>query len=341
MVNKVRIGILGCANIAAKYAIKAFQSIDNAEMVAIASRNPEKAEEWASRFGLRAETSYESLINNPEIDAVYVPLPIGLHKEWIMKAAVAGKHILCEKSLSESFVSAKEAVDFCRLNKIILRENFMCDLHPQHQKILSLIGEGGIGKPFFFQGCFGSPFLDKSNFRFKKEFGGGSLNDMGAYTVFMARKMLESEPISVDCNMMLDEESGVDLKGAAILEFPDNMSASVAFSFDSVYQNNYSLWGSRGLARAERAYSIPPEMKPPLKLITNDGQKESISDIDASAANQFELIFRDFCDTALNKESKADEIGAMYDKIIAQARVLEAMRLSSKEKRRVKIEEIK
>src|SRR5690349_18079183 len=110
MKQKVRIGILGCANIAKKYTIKAFQSIDNAEIVSIASRNSDKARKFASLFSIPTHESYDLLLKNPHVDAVYIPLPPELHKEWIIKAAKSGKHVLSEKSLTTNFQSAKEIV---------------------------------------------------------------------------------------------------------------------------------------------------------------------------------------------------------------------------------------
>ncbi|KKU91497.1 MAG: Dehydrogenase/oxidoreductase [Candidatus Jorgensenbacteria bacterium GW2011_GWA1_48_11] len=340
MKEKIKIGILGCANIAEKYAIRAFQSVPSAELVSIASRDYGKAKEWASRFGLRAEESYESLISNPVLDAVYIPLPIGLHKEWAIKAALAGKHIICEKSLAENFTAVKEIVDLCRRKEIVLYENFMCDFHPQHQKIVSLIKEGAIGRPFVFKGYFGFPFTDKNNFRYSKSLGGGSLNDAGAYTVFMARKILNSEPLAVTARLDNDENP-IDVRGTAFFEFPDGASAFLGFGFDAVYQNNYSVWGSEGLITVGRAYSIPPEMKPTIELLKNENLKEVVTSIDASAANQFELNFSDFCDTILHKEERGKKINSIYSKILAQARVLEAIRLSTNEKRRVELNEIK
>jgi len=340
MEKKVRIGILGCANVAEKYAIKAFQAIENAKMVSIASRDYEKAKQWALRFGARAERSYDSLISNPDIDAVYIPLPIGLHKEWALKAAIAKKHVICEKSLAESFDSAKEVVADFRSCGIVLYENFMCGFHPQHEKVLSIIKEGRIGMPFVFQAYFGFPLMDKDNIRYNKRLGGGSLNDAGAYTVFMARKILGSEPLSVTCSLFCEQQTGVDMRGVAMLEFPDKLVASLAFNFNALYQNTYSVWGEKGLIKVGRAYSIPPEMKPIMELITNAELKESIATIDAPAANHFELIFYDFCDTILNKKERAEKIHNIYSQLISQARVLEAMRIASKENRKVKLAEI-
>lgn len=340
MNKKVRIGILGCADVAKRHAIKAFQSINNAEVISIASRNSQKAKKWALYFGINAESSYDALLSNKNIDAVYIPLPIGLHKKWVLKAAQAGKHIICEKSLAESFKSAVKMVETCRSKEAILYENFMCDFHPQHEKVLSLIEKGEIGKPFIFRSFYGFPPFKKDNIRYDKKLGGGSLYDAGCYIVFMARKIFSKEPLSVTCNLFIDKKIGVDTQGSIMLEFSRRETAFGAFSYDSVYQNNYSLWGSKGLINVKRAYSINPEMKPNIELIKNDGSKESKKIISVPAANQFELIFYDFCDTVLYKRSRSSKINNIYLQMIAQARALEALRLASKENRKVKLKEV-
>lgn len=339
MHKKLNIGVLGCANIAQKYAIQAFQSIDGVGLIRIASRDYEKAKDWASRFGIQAEKSYDSLIAS-DIDAVYIPLPIGLHKEWAVRAARSGKHIICEKSLAENFRSAKEIVEICRSHRVVLYENFMCDKHPQHEKVLELIESGVIGKPFIFQGYFGFPPFPAENFRYSDALGGGSLNDAGAYTVFMARKILRKEPLSVTCRLVRDKDKNVDIQGTAMLEFDNNVAALIGFSFDAVYQNNYSLWGNAGLIRVHGAYSIPLETKPFVELVKNENLKEIVQNIDVPAANQFELLFRDFCDMVLNKENRADKINDVYARIIAQAKTMEAMRISAKENRKAQLAEI-
>lgn len=338
--KKVKIGILGCANIAQKYAIKAFQSIGNAEVVSVASRDYEKAKEWAFRFGLKAEQSYDVLIMNPEIDAIYIPLPIGLHKEWIIKAAKNGKDIICEKSLAGSLADVKEILSVCDSNEIILYENFMCDFHPQHQEVLSLIKKGEIGKPFVFRGYFGFPMMDQNNFRYSRELGGGCLNDAGSYTVFMARKIFGKEPVSVSANMFYDKEKEVDMKGSAQLDFEYGVSAIIAFSFNAMYQNNYSVWGEKGLINVARAYAIPPDMKPEVFFTKNENMKEKTIQLDISAANHFELIFSDFCDTILHRDKHKGKIKNIYSNMLNQAKTLEAIRISSKENRKVKISDL-
>jgi NDP-hexose-3-ketoreductase len=311
MNKKVRIGILGCANFAKRYAIPAFQSIDNAEVVAIASREYAKAKEWASLFAIRAEESYDSLIARDDIDAIHIPLPNSLHKEWIIKSARAGKHIICEKSIAPNFEDVKEIVEECKQNNVVLYENFMCGYHPQHARVLSMINEGVIGTMFTFRGCFGFPKMNEDNFRYSKELGGGVLNENGAYLSFMARKMFAKEPLSVTANLYTDV---VDMKGTMTLDFGEGLSAFLAFSLDAVYQNNYSIWGSKGIINVNRAYSIPPDMKPDVECITNENLKETKTQIEIEPANHFTLIFSDFCHTILHKDTESFRGGTNFRK---------------------------
>lgn len=338
MKEKLNIGILGCANIAKKYAIRAFQALEAVGTISIASREKSKSTEWAEQFHIRSKDSYDSLIKDPEIDAVYIPLPIGLHEEWALKAARAGKHILCEKSLSHNLSSVKKIVDFCRENELVLYENFMCDYHPQHDAVLSLIQKKEIGNALVFRGYFGYPPFLTNNFRCRKELGGGSLNDAGAYTVFMARKILGSEPLFVTCRLEQDPFTGVDKRGSAYFEFSEGKAAFVAFGFDNVYQNNYSVWGSQGLITVDRAYSIPPEIEPSVRLYKNEYMAVTEEKVPVRPANHFELIFGDFCKTILNGDKVQREM--KYDQMIRQAVVLEAMRISSAKNKKIKIETV-
>ena len=328
--KSVNIGIIGCANVVEKSIIGAMGRVMNGKVVAIASRDSEKAEKWAKKIGCEYESSYEGIIERKDIDAVYIPLPIGKHREWIIKAAEAKKHILCEKSLAESLASVKQMVGACKKNSLILYENFMCGYHPQHQKVASLILSMEIGEVFLFRGFFGYPPFNEENIRYNKALGGGSLNDAGSYPVFMSRKILESEPLYVTCNLVSDKKKGIDIQGSAHLEFQKNKAALIAFGFNNAYQNNYSVWGSKGLIEVKRAYSIPPEMKPDIELI----KQGSVSKVDVSPANHFSLIFEDFCSSIIKKR-KCD-----YNRLISQARVMEALRISSRENRKVAIADV-
>jgi predicted dehydrogenase len=326
----VNIGVIGCANVVERHIVKGIRNIKNGRLIAIASRNSEKAREWADKFDCEYEKSYEDILKRKDIDAVYIPLPTGEHKKWVIKAAKAKKHVICEKSLSDSFDSVKEMVDSCRKNDIVLYEDFMCNCHPQHQKVLSLISNGKIGEVFLFRGFFGFPPLNKENFRYQKSLGGGSLNDAAAYPAFMSRKILKSEPLSVTSSLVYDKNHEVDIQGSAYLEFPKNKTALIAFGFNNMYQNNYSVWGSTGLINVNRAYSIPADMKPQVELVKQD----LIKKIDIPNADHFSLIFEDFCSKVLEGK-KLD-----YSPLISQARLMEALRISAKENRKVEVRDI-
>jgi len=281
--------------------------------------NGKNIKNWRNVYALRSRIG------------VVFPLPVGLHREWVVKAAMSGKHVICEKSLAESFDSVKEMVRACRENKVVLYENFMCSYHPQHGKVRSMISGGRIGEVFLFRGFFGCPPFDEGNIRYQKQLGGGSLNDVGTYPLFMSRKILKSEPLFVTCSLYSGKGQDVDTQGSAYLEFPGNKAALIAFGFNNLYQNDYSVWGSTGLVNVNRAYSIPADMKPQVELLKQDAAEK----IDLPAANHFTLIFEDFCSKIL--ENKACD----YSPLLAQARAMEALRVSSREKRKVRVSEIR
>jgi dTDP-3,4-didehydro-2,6-dideoxy-alpha-D-glucose 3-reductase len=329
--KKIRVGILGCANIAEKYAIPAFGSLPSVELVAIASREKSKAEEWGARHGLEAET-YDSLIRREDIDVIYSPLPVGTQEKMVLRAAENGKHIICEKSITYSLESAQQMVAACKQHNVALYENFVPEFHPQHAKILSLIAEGRIGKRHVWTGCDGYPPRSADDIRYRSDLKGGSLNYAGCYTVFMARKIMQGEPHAVTCRLT-HNEADIDIAGSALLEF-ESGEALMSFGFDHLYQNTYSVWGSEGIVRTHRAFAIPPTLAPKIELITNDGKAEYRQDIDVPAANQFAASFGFFVG-AIHAGDEARE--DMYGRILRQARVLEAMRVSAREERRVEI----
>jgi predicted dehydrogenase len=330
--KKIRVGILGCANIAEKYAIAAFKSLPIVELVAIASRDGQKAAEWAKRHALEAET-YESLIARADIDVIYSPLPVGLQEAWTLKAAEAGKHVICEKSVTYSLDSARRMVSACRKADVALYENFVPEFHPQHAKVLSLIGERKIGEVRMWNGTYGYPPFPPGDIRYRSDLNGGALNDCGCYTVFMARKIMQQEPIAVTCALSKGGAE-VDSMGSALLEFA-NRTALLSFGFNHLYQNTYSVWGSQGMIRVHRAFAILPSMTPTVELITNDGKEEKRETIDIPATNQFALSFEFFCNAVAANDKKQFE--EMYERIIRQARVLDAMRVSAREGRRMSL----
>ena len=322
--EKIRFGVLGCANIARKYGIAAIKKVG--ELIAVASRSKEKAEEWAKEFQCEAET-YESLLNREDIDAIYMPLPVGLHKEWVIKAAKAGKHILCEKALASSYHEAIEMVSACRENNVFLFENYMVNYHPQHEKVISLIKSGEIGDLKLFSSfCCYPPFKD-NDIRYDEELGGGALNDPGGYITFLARKFFADEPESVFCSLFNGNKK-VDIQGSLNLEFKNGKTATGFFGFDHFYQSNYFVLGTKGKISVGRGYALPGDLKPDVTLQKQDIQEK----IDIEPANQFDLSFQEF----VNKISQERD----YSSLLNQAKVMECLRISAKEGRKVYLREL-
>jgi NDP-hexose-3-ketoreductase len=321
----VNIGILGTANIARKYTVDTLKRSKHVDNIFISSRDPNKAKEFADEFNISHKESYDEIINSRDIQAVYIPLPIGLHEEWVIKAAKKKKHIICEKSLSDNLESVKNMIDECKKNKVVLFENFMCDYHPQHKKVCDLIRE--IGTPIVLRAYFGYPPVAKQDFKYNKELGGGSLNDAGAYTLFIARKFF-GEPISITSNLDIDQKTEVDIRGSAFLEFPENKIAFLSFGMDNVYQNNYSIWGSSGVITVDRAFAIPPDLKPPVTLYKNENLQSKTIVVDIEPANQFDMIFEDFFDKIKSQKFE-------YDKILAQAISMQSIRKSFEKKEKI------
>ncbi|MFM2381900.1 MAG: hypothetical protein RLZZ76_667 [Candidatus Parcubacteria bacterium] len=328
--KKIRVGVLGCAEIAKRYAIPAIATLSGVELVAVSSRSKEKANALAQEYGVDAE-SYESLIARTDIDAVYSPLPVGLQEEWVLKAAAAGKHVICEKSITYSLESAKRMVEACKDAGVALYENFVPEFHPQHAKILSLIAEGNIGEPLVWTGYDGYPPREIDDIRYQSDLKGGALNYAGCYTVFMSRKIMQGEPLAVTCRLT-HNDNNVDIAGTAFFEF-EKGEALMSFGFNHLYQNTYSVWGTKGIVTTNRAFAIPPTLVPQVVLVTNNGKEEQREVVDVSAANQFALSFDFFFKVIA--ENNTERFNDLYQRILAQARVLEAMRTSAKEGGRV------
>lgn len=331
--EKIRFGIIGCSRIAKKAVIPAIIDSENAKLEMIGSRSIEKARLYSGEFGNVEYGSYEDILNNKNIDVVYISLPIGLHEEWVMKSAQAGKHIICEKSLTTSFESAKKMFHESKKNNVRLMEGFMFRYHPQHKKILDLIKEGKIGTPIFFEGVFSFPFPDGKDHRFDKNLGGGCLNDSGAYPVYASRMIFGEEPISVYSKLDFDGETGVDINVVAILNYSGVKKAFISSFFGAYFQSKYSVLGESARITSKRAYAVPKNFG--VSIIIDKDDK--IEEIGISAEDHFKLMVDDFCrEIKKGKESKID-----FEKdLLMQAKVMEAIRISDKEKRNVNLSEI-
>ncbi len=254
---KINWGILGCAGIAEKALIPAIQESANGILYGIASRDSKKAWDWALNFGFRKSYhSYESLLEDREIDAIYLPLPNSLHAEWAVRAAEAGKHVLCEKPMAMSAEEVKGMVKAAKKAGVLLMEGFMYRFHPQIEKTLELIRAKEIGDirtvhaSFTFNRSF-----EEGNYRLSRDMGGGALYDIGCYTISLARLVFGEEPLSVFARARMDVERDVDLTGSALLEFARGRCALCNWSFESDSQSRLLAVGSEGSITLDRAFS--------------------------------------------------------------------------------------
>jgi len=259
MTDKVRWGVLSTAHIGTEQVIPAIQQGRNCEVVAIASRNPTTARTAADRMAIpRAYGSYEELLADEDIDAVYNPLPNHLHREWTIAAARAGKHILCEKPLALNADEAQEIVDACADAGVKLMEAFMYRLHPLWFKVRELVASGTIGELRAVQTQFGYFNDDPDNIRNRTETGGGALIDIGCYAINLSRMMFESEPTRVTASVRKHPAFGTDIVTSAILEFGDGQSSFVVSTQTEDCQRVHLL-GSEGRIEVEIPFNIPPD----------------------------------------------------------------------------------
>jgi predicted dehydrogenase len=253
--KKVRWGILGVARIAVTKVIPAMQQGQLSEVVGIASRDRRRAEEAAKQLGIpKAYGSYEELLADPEIDAVYNPLPNHLHVPLSIQAAEAGKHVLCEKPIGLNQAEARELLAARDRTGDTIGEAFMIQSHPQWQRTVELVRAGRIGTLQYAIGAFGYYKDDFTNIRFIQEFGGGGLMDVGCYPIKASRMVFGEEPVRVSATLVRLPETGVDTLASAILEYP---SAHCIFSCGMLVAGNQSMgfFGSAGRIELEVPYN--------------------------------------------------------------------------------------
>ena len=255
--QKVRWGILGCAGIAERAFIPAVLESRSGVLAGIASRDEARAAGWARRFGFpKFHRSYEDLVADPEIDAVYNPLPNDLHAEWSIRALRAGRHVLCEKPMALDAAEVRAMIEAAEANGVRLMEGFMYKFHPQMAKTLELLRAGTIGEPRAVHSAFTFRFQrDPGNYRWSPEHGGGALYDVGCYTISVARLVLGAEPFAATAAARVDAATGVDLTTEALLEFPGGRFAQCEASFEAQFQSRLLIVGSEGALHLARAFS--------------------------------------------------------------------------------------
>ncbi|MFF4158549.1 Gfo/Idh/MocA family protein [Streptomyces sp. NPDC001678] len=288
----LRMGVLGCADIAVRRILPALAGPGPARLVAVASRDRARAEHTAARFGCAAVTGYRALLARDDVDAVYVPLPPGLHHEWVAEALVAGKHVLVEKPLSTAYAHTAELVALADRLGLVLTENFMFLHHSQHTAVLSLVRDGEIGEPRVFSSSFGVPMPRPESFRHSARLGGGALLDVGVYPLRAAQLYLRGELEVVGACLRVDGSTGVDVAGSALLSTADGVTALLDFGFQHGYRSTYALWGSRGRIGVRWAFTPPREHKPLVRIEQQDKVTELALPADHQVGNALDAFAR-------------------------------------------------
>jgi len=317
MDNKVvNWGVIGCAGIADLAAIPAIKAASNAKLYAIASRSEKKLKEYSEKHKpVKTYQSYDDLLDDPNINAVYIPLPNSLHCEWVFKAAEKKKHILCEKPLG---ITAKEVADMrevCEENGVLLMEAFAYRHSPLTLKVKSLVEEGIIGKLKFIESHFSYVLSDMDNVRMIKNLGGGATYDVGSYNLNIIRHIAGSEPISILATGEIGENSSVDESSCIMMEFKDGLRAFSYCSLNSMDLSDYTIVGDAGIIEVPVKFNS----KGTLKIIIKKGN--DIEEININCPDNYMLEVEQFGRCIINGEQPLVTLEDSYNnaKIIDQA----------------------
>jgi predicted dehydrogenase len=293
----VRWGILGAAHIALSKVIPAMQRSDKCQVVAIASRDVHKAQSAANALGIaRSYGSYEGLLADPDVEAIYNPLPNHLHVPWSVRAAEAGKHVLCEKPIALSASEARRLLAVRDRTGVTIGEAFMVRTHPQWLAVRDLIGSGRIGELRLVSGHFSYYRRDPADIRSRAEYGGGSLMDIGCYPIMLSRWLFGTEPAHVIADIEHDLELGVDRLASAILHF-DAGQATFSVGGQLVPHQRMHIFGTRGRMEVEIPFNPPNDR--PSRILIDDGRQvggASAKIVEFPAADQFTLQAERFSD---------------------------------------------
>jgi predicted dehydrogenase len=287
--TRIRWGVLGCARIADQSVIPAIKASGNGMLQAVASRDAARAQACAAKHGaVTAHASYEALLADPQVDAVYLPLPTALHAPWALKAIAARKPVLVEKPFATSAAEAQQVLDAGRAAGVPVGEAYMYHFHPVTRRVVELVRQGAIGKPELVRATFGVE-IKPGDFRWQADAGGGALADLGCYCAGIARLLIGEEPASVASRARFQD--GVDATLTGLLSFPSGAQAFFGCSMATAFDCSYEVFGPAGRIRVDRG-----------GMVTWPGEAFTIQVWDAAgqrtetipAANHYQLMVEAF-----------------------------------------------
>jgi predicted dehydrogenase len=293
--RKLRWGVISTSNIGRVAVIPAIRAAKNSELVAVASRDAEKGRDFAQRLNIpRSYGSYEALLAAQDIEAVYIPLPNSLHREWAIKAAQSGKHILCEKPLALNAAECLEMEAVAQENHVKLMEAFMYRFHPQTQVVLELVKQGVPGKVHLVHSSFTFRLTRTDNIRFKPELGGGALMDVGCYCVNFSRMVIGSEPVEAQAYARWGS-TGVDDQLVGTLRFADGTLAQFDCGLTLERRESFEVVGTEAALYSSQAFLPGTEE---LTFFERRGRKGEIPH-KVQGADEYQLMVEYFADCVL------------------------------------------
>jgi predicted dehydrogenase len=327
--KKIRIGVLGVSNHLLKRIVLPLKNTSNCYIYGIASRDKYKALSFAKEFDIeKIYESYESLLKDPNIDVVYIPLPNHMHKEWIIKVAKAGKNILCEKPLClnrDEVINCKEVM---LESKVQVMEAFMYQFHPLWIQVQNIIRTNQIGAIQYIHTSFAYNNPNEKNIRNIKEFGGGALMDIGCYAVSVPRFLLQKEPQKVVSIMKEHPVFKTDMLSSAILDFGNTVST---FTVSTASENNQSveIIGNAGRISIPSPFNTYVDTPSQITISTQQGTRV----IDFPVCDQYGLMFESFSKAILENSN----VPIPIDDSLRNLKVLDAIITSSKTKNWVEL----
>ena len=327
MDKRIQWGILGVATIAVEQVIPAMLKSQHCSVMAIASRDRDKAENAANKFHIpKYYGSYQELLEDTEIEAVYIPLPNHLHVEWAINALRAGKHVLVEKPIALNSIEARKLLDVSKkFPKLKVMEAFMYRFHPQWIKAKQLVDTGEIGKLKTVQSSF-SFFEDDPNSIVNSEpFGGGSLMDIGCYPISISRYLFEEEPKNVMANIEYHPEFNVDIFASGILEF-DEGSSSFFCATQLAEHQQAQIFGTKGSIIFEIPFNPPKDRPAKIWLIKQDKRTQ----IEFEICDQYTLQADVFSQAILGNKKLPVGLGDAVNNMIIIEKLKESHRVGKR-----------
>jgi predicted dehydrogenase len=327
MSQPLSLGVLGAAAIARDFAA-AVRDSTTVSIVAVASRSLEKAQEFAASYGIpKALASYEALLADPQVDAIYVPLPNSMHAEWALRAMAAGKHVLCEKPLATSPAQARELFRAAKQRGVCLVEAYPYLAQPQTQKLRELLRERAIGDLKLIQAHFGFTVGSLSAIRLDAALGGGALMDAGCYPVSLVRIIAGERPTRVHAVARWGD-TNVDRSLVATLEFSSGLLAQVSCSFDTAMHRRAFIAGTDGILETAYWNNTSAERAPTVLLKRGTTWTAGFETITAATANGLRAEAEDFARLVTHgwpawpgaTEAESIDIALMLDAIARSAR---------------------